>query len=94
MATSRQHIRLYGQLRKELLSRYLALRERRNDFFQESTKLGLFPETPSDPEQARADFLQRRRSERTALLWTKTATRDNPWLFGSKLTIALPQRRG
>jgi hypothetical protein len=82
VATSQQHIRLYGFLRKELLSRYFALgRERRNDFFQESTELA---ETPSAEE-----LLDRTPSERAQVLWRKWATRDNPWLFGCKLTIAL-----
>jgi hypothetical protein len=82
LATSQQHIRLYGQLRKALLSRYFALgREHRNDFFQESTRL----ESGESPQ----DLLQKPREERVQVLWKKTATRDNPWLFGCKLTIAL-----
>jgi hypothetical protein len=82
MASSQQHIRLYGFLRKELLSRYFALgRERRNDFFQESTSL--------ESTQSRADIVARPPSERAQILWRKTAERDNPWLFGCKLTIAL-----
>lgn len=78
--TSRDHVRMYGFLRKELLSRYFALgRERRNDFFQESTDIG----TPRD------EILSMSKSEQRKALWQKTAARDNPWLFGSKLIVAL-----
>src|SRR4051812_25361096 len=80
MASSDDHLRLYGFLRRDLLSRYFALgRERRNDFYQESTSLLM----------TREEILQLAPAERTQALWRKKATRDNPWLFGCKLTIAL-----
>src|SRR3954469_6491177 len=80
MASSDDHLRLYGFLRRDLLSRYFALgRERRNDFYQESTSLLM----------TREEILQLAPAERTQALWRKKATRDNPWLFGCKLTVAL-----
>lgn len=80
MASSDEYIRLYGFLRKELLARYFALgRERRNDFYQESTSLPL----------TREQILALPPDERAQALWRKVASRENPWLFGCKLTVAL-----
>src|SRR3954451_8178120 len=73
MASSDDHLRLYGFLRRDLLSRYFALgRERRNDFYQESTSLLM----------TREEILQLAPAERTQALWRKTAPRTNPWLLG------------
>jgi hypothetical protein len=80
MASSSDRISLYGFLRRELLSRYFALgKERRNDFYQESTTLPL----------TREEILALPPDERAQALWRKQASRDNPWLFGCKLTVAL-----
>jgi hypothetical protein len=82
MTSPAEHLRLYGFLRKELLSRYFALGiERRNDFYQESTTLLGAP--------TRVDLLAMSPEERQRSLWRKSAARDNPWLFGCKLTVAL-----
>lgn len=80
MVSSNDHICLYGFLRKELISRYFTLgRERRNDFYQESTGLPL----------TREEILALPPDEQAQALWRKQASRDNPWLFGCKLTVAL-----
>ena len=89
-----QHIELYGEVRKVLLSRYFALgRYHRNDFFQESTELEGRPDGDwSKPEVRnwRDQMLNLPAAERQLALWKKKpADRDNPWLFGSKLAIAL-----
>ena len=94
MTTARQHLVLYGRVRKALLSRYFALgRFFRNDFFQESTALEFFGEPDSDADKEKArhkTFAKLGRQDQTSTLWEKgPANRDNPWLFGSKLTIAL-----
>ena len=94
MTTAREHIALYGRVRKALLSRYFALgRFFRNDFFQELTPLEFFgaPDDDADKERARrAKFANKGRRDQTTILWQKgPSDRDNPWLFGSKLTIAL-----
>ena len=82
MASSEDHLRLYGFLRKKLLSRYFALgRRQRNDFYQESTTL--------ETGESREEILRKPDDQRALTLWRKQASRDNPWLFGSKLTVAL-----
>ena len=80
MASAGEHLRLYGELRKVMLSRYFALGKTfRNDFVQEGAA----------PAVNREEFLAAGPEERQRLLWGRRAARDNPWLFGSQLITAL-----
>ena len=92
MATSKQHLQLYGRIRKVLLSRYFALgRYFRNDYFQESTNIEAMSGVPEDEiGKKKKEILKEGGEALIKALWRKNpADRDNPWLFGSKLTIAL-----
>jgi hypothetical protein len=92
MATNKQYLELYGQIRKILLSRYFALgRYFRNDYFQESTNIEAMSGVPKDKiGKRKAELLKEGGDALIKALWSKEpADRDNPWLFGSKLTIAL-----
>ena len=93
MTTAREHIALYGRVRKALLSGYFALgRFFRNDFFQELIDtprvLRRAGRRDADKERARrAKFANKGAAAirpSTILCKKGPSDRDNPWLFGSK----------
>lgn len=92
MPTNDEYLALYGRARKVLLSRYFALgRYQRNDFFQESTNIeGFEGVAAEDVAERRKALLDQEGDDLVEALWRKQpADRDNPWLFGCKLTVTL-----